>query len=300
MGNSIYWREDVAITSAAFFVSHETAPGAASETNRRASKHGDLRRGDHRHAVERHFLQIHSGYPKRRARGRAHQSQFRDGVRRERAAVDRRDRQVAALPAAYHRDAPGYHGLSYDRQHRRPAERDHRSGRDHRRQGHHAGIQCRPATGAGDRPERPRALSHPSRQRRGPPVHQQAGHRPRQQAMVGPVHAALPQPRRQVRRRRRHLAEPGASDRLLQPDRFRLLNLHRPDRTGRRGSFERRQQRRIPARARARRHQDVSERANRRQRDIRGYRPHDRRRPAGHVPAGSRASARGQRQHGPQ
>ena len=77
------------------------------------------------------------------------------------------------------------------------------------------------------------------------PVHQQAGRRPRQQAMVGAVHAALPEQRRQVRRRRGGLAQPGAPDRLLQQDRFRILDLDRADRQRRRGPFERRQQRRL-------------------------------------------------------
>ena len=62
--------------------------------------------------------------------------------------------------------------LPHHRQHRGPAERDHRPGRDHRRQGHHAGVQCRSATRARCRPERPRALSRPPQQRGRPSVHQ--------------------------------------------------------------------------------------------------------------------------------
>ncbi len=102
-----------------------------------------------------------------------------------------------------------------------------------------------PAAGACDRSERPRTLPCPPQQPRRSAVHQQAGRRPRQPAMVGPVHTALPQQRRQVRRGGRHIAQPGASDRLLQPDRFRILDVHCSHRTGRCGSFERRGQRRI-------------------------------------------------------
>ena len=59
-------------------------------------------------------------------------------------------------------------------------------------------------------------------------------------------------------------------------------------------------QRRLRTRARPRQHLDVSPRPDGRELDVRGRRSQDRRRQARHVPAGSRASADGQRQHGPQ
>ena len=41
--------------------------------------------------------------------------------------------------------------FTHHRQHHGRAERDHRPGRDHRRQGHHARVQRRTAAGAADR-----------------------------------------------------------------------------------------------------------------------------------------------------
>ncbi len=153
---------------------------------------------DHRHAVGRHHHEVFRERRQRPARSRANEPEFRDGVRGERAALDRRDRQGPALPAAHHRDAQGIRPTSTPSCNTtRRAERDHRPGRDHRRQGHHPLVQRRTAVGAGDQRRRPGALQGPPQQHRGPAVHQQAGGRPCQRPVVGAVHPALLEQRRQ-------------------------------------------------------------------------------------------------------
>ncbi len=163
-----------------------------------------------------------------------------------------------------------YHSIHSIVQSSGRAERDHRPGRDRRRQGHHPLVQCPHRVRAGDQRRRPRAHQGPAQQHGGPSLHQQAGDRPRQRSMVGAVHAALPEQGRHHRRRRRGLAQSGSLHHVLRQDRSRIVRRDLHDRQRRRGPRIGRQRGRpLCARPGHQRHQAGAAHAGRRRRDLR-------------------------------